>query len=1029
MSAATDFLSYRHQRRGWVLEVAGLEYRYTSHAGITAGSPGGLDTYVEGTASGLAFTDVLAITDIGNAGAEIDITGGVAEYDPIPVTLATLGAYAEAGDPGTIFGRVGPRAGGAKAQLTATASQTDTDLSVTSSAGFSFPGLYHIGGESVWLTSAPDGTTVRAAAVPNGRGAGRTSPQIHVANTETGDVPVIYDRIVHWRTRRARLLACGLDESGRRVTDFIEVMRGFLDETPTVDGNAVRVVLAPLTALLDVSLAAPQKPTGLAQGFHYFTPPYACTLVHGQELTVPTLRLSGAAIGAAPVVWPCDASGLEAWEGAFDPNGLGALYPGHPRIGAVDQQGTQPDDWRASTAPSAGGTGIEGDNLSSLVGLGHEAGGFTVFEAVAVNILDPDNAPEGKEWPGAMVDAINSATGWTPGAVTGLTGAWFDVELNLARADGPALRITNNTIDASGRTSPGAVSFFVPVDGAGWLVADVANPSLFDDWRSGEPRGCPTPPYVLHAGVDFGGPSGQIASGRFYEGRSQPERGRRIDVRQATNGGGVPIAGIATAFHQSGEPYVLVEDGIDIPAGASIRMRCDYYTISGDELTTSFRVTASNSVSVGGSVVGYRLTIDERDRFYVPSFADWPGQQRATLTPVLQFDEAPPAELLLTVLESAGGGSGETYDTQAFGVGLTSDDVDEASFFAIAPPPGQGAWTFRAEEGASVRDIIDPILKAWGCGLAMRRTPDGACKLTLVPMGYEVATDAVAALGADDIATAPKWATDERIVNRFIFLLDWDIDAGEPRVTVKVNDTASQNAYRETEEAEYDLRGLRLPSGAGLGASADALLRPVYGRLRALMAHPRRTWDVRVANGPGLFAELGAVYTITSDHLRAYGDTIGVTAAAARVVKVDLGLKSEPTTLTLVHYGASATGYNASAKVKTVVSATVVEVEANEYSDTIAPGTGEDQRDIDGFAAGESVLAGDPADSDGAATLTIGSVARSTNRITFTGAHGLSVGDVIWPPPYGSASTAQKALAYLADAGGTIGADDGFDYA
>lgn len=1018
MSAATDWLQHKHQRRAWVLEVAGLEYRYTSHPGITAGSPGGLDAYVEDTASGLAFTDVLAITDLSNAGAEIDVSGGVAEYDPITITLATQGHRAEAGDPGTIFGRVGPRAGGAVTQLTDTAGQVDTRLEVTSSAGFSVPGLYHLGGESLWVTNIHDATHIDVT-----RGAGRTVPQVHTSNTDTGDVPVLYDRIVHWRTRRARLLCCGLDERGQRVTDFVEVMRGFIDETPRISGNAVSVVLAPLTALLDVPLAAPQKPTRLVNGFHFFSPPYACTLVHGQEVVVPSLRLDGAAVAGPPREWPCEDPGLDAWESTFDPNGLGTAYPGHPRIGFVDGDGTQPEDWIGGTAPSGGGTGIEGDGLSATAAAGDEyPGDFGVVarEAISVNILDPDDAAAGLAWPAAAVDAINSATGWTPGAHTGLSGAWFDVALTLGRADGPGLSIRSNIDGADGRRTLAHLNFFEPAV-RGWLVSDLVDPTAHEDWRTGEARPVPVPPDVLWFGVDFGGPSTD----------RDPEFGRRI--RLDTTGSPLtwaPIGGVADGFHQQGEPFVLVEDDIPLPAGAEIRMRVDYHDPWADEeRSASFRVTASNSVTVGGSVVGYRLTIHEADRWSVPSFGDWPGYPRARLTPVLQFDDTSPGELLLTILESAGGGGGETYDLQAFGVGLTSDDVDEGSFFAIAPPQGQEAWTFRAEEGASARDIIDPILKAWGCGLAMRRDATGACKLRLVPMGYEVAANALANLDNDDLALRPTWATDERIVNRFVFNLDWDLARDEHRRTVQVNDTASQNAYRETEAEEYDLRGLRLLDGAGAGGDANQLLRPVYGRFKALLGHPRRTWEVRVGNGPGLFAELGAVYTITSDFLRGYGDTIGVTAAAGRVTRVDLGTKTEPTTILLTHYGANATGWNASAKVKTVVSTTVVEVEQNEYSATTDPATGAEQRDVDGFAAGEAVLGGSPADSDAAASLTISTVTRSTNRITFTGAHGLSVGDVIWPPAYGSASDAHKALAYLAGTDGLIVAADGFDYA
>jgi len=358
MSTATDWLTHPHQRRGYALQIAGLEYRYVSHGGITAGSPGGLDSHVD-DASTVAYVEVLGIKSVSNAGAEVDVAGGVAEYDPIQIRLPTHGHHAEAGDPGIIFGR-SPRGPGAVSTLDATADQTDTSLTVSSAGSFTAGDLYHIGGETVRCTAVGAGTVTVV------RAQGGTTPQVHTSDTDTGDVPVIYDRIVRWRTRRATLLCCGLGVNGERVTGFVEVMRGFIDETPQPAGpNLLNLVLAPLTALLDVELAAPQKSTKLVNGFHYFTPPYACTLVHGQEVTVPGLRLDGAAVAGAPVEWPCEDTGLDAWEATFDVAGLGGTYPGHPRIGLVDASGTQPDDWRASTAPSAGGTGIEGAELSA----------------------------------------------------------------------------------------------------------------------------------------------------------------------------------------------------------------------------------------------------------------------------------------------------------------------------------------------------------------------------------------------------------------------------------------------------------------------------------------------------------------------------------------------------------------------------------------------------------------------------------------------------------------------------------------
>lgn len=1025
MSAATDRLASPHQRRGYVLQIAGVAYRYTTHAGITAGS--NLAAYLD-TAEQVAYTDLPMLAELSDYKASIDVAGGVAEYDPVNIVLASDGTRAVAGDPGIIFGRILPRSLVAVDQLAETATQDDTTLTVGASANFSVNGVYHIGSEAVQVTAKPTATTLTVT-----RAEGGTTARYHVVDTVTATAPNIYAEPATWLARRASLYACGLSYDGRRVTDFVEVYRGFLDETPQVDGERVTLALSPLTALLDIGVGPPQAETRLLQGWHYFSPPYGNTFRVGQRIDSFNIRLDGNAVAGPPVEWPLEDESLYRLEAAFDMNlvdGTTASLPNHPR--APGGFNASASAWVGGGPPGAGATGISGANLGSSLLNGALVNTGERFEGRAADMVASAQAVR---WPVTFRDQVSAATYGVVGAPldsNGLDGLWYSVRPSTD-AGRQGFDIAPLAVTTEGWSPNGSVYFFP--DRPVGRVADRGFIRNYRDWTGGAPEPLPEGAESLHYPIRMAAPDAGTAY-RPATGIAGDYGVVRVDMRpspqavlagnDAVAGAFAPIDAIALAWYQTGEPEVLCEQELYIPPGGTLSVRVDYTDPdTGEEASTSFAATAATAVLDGATTIGYRLTVAEGERLSLPSFGDWPGQPRVKLTPVVEFSGDNIGTIIGTILQSNGGAGGATFDTAPYGAGLTDADVDVESLRAIQPPGNLPPLSLRLEAGSIVRDVVDPLLRAVGYALTMQVNAAGECKLTAVPLGFEASTDAVGALDASSLGARARWGTDDRIANRFTYLTDWSPITGESERTVTVNDLASQQAYQDVAELEFELRGFDVLE-AGSGADAANLLRPIYLRHRALLANPRRTWSVNVGNGPALFANLGAVYTVTHPQLRGYADTMGVAAELGRVVEVTIGLQSEASALVLQHYGANAAGWNASAVLTAAPVGSVCTVAANTYSPALAAGSRAAQVDADAFAAGDAVFIGAPWNASAAHATTVTAV--TGNTITLASVPGsVTTGWVIWPQGYGSASDNHKQYAYHADAAGGVGADPGYE--
>ena len=101
--------------------------------------------------------------------------------------------------------------------------------------------------------------------------------------------------------------------------------------------------------------------------------------------------------------------------------------------------------------------------------------------------------------------------------------------------------------------------------------------------------------------------------------------------------------------------------------------------------------------------------------------------------------------------------------------------------------------------------------------------------------------------------------------------------------------------------------------------------------------------------------QLGAVYTITSSHLRGYSDHIGVSGETARLKSLSFDITGEGADVEFVYLAPNSTGWNAAMDIESVSTPTIVVVSANAFAGVNNPSSGAVQNDVDFFRDGDSV--------------------------------------------------------------------------
>jgi hypothetical protein len=458
------------------------------------------------------------------------------------------------------------------------------------------------------------------------------------------------------------------------------------------------------------------------------------------------------------------------------------------------------------------------------------------------------------------------------------------------------------------------------------------------------------------------------------------------------------VRGVALAWYERGEKYILVRDSLGLPSVYDGSL----YTIEIKIDDLVFKAKAKTQTAVS---VGYIIELDQDDDYnrQLPSFGEFlDSSVKIEISMGVLIQNKPAGEVMLEILESGGGGQiNGQYDLHLVGCNINSSFIDEASFLSRQGATNITDWQFNLSlDDLSTRDIIEPMLKVMGCAIVMDRSSFYP-RLKLISIGHESQENQI--LITDDdmlVDPSPYWTMYEDIITQFKFI--YDLQNEQPTERIINNYSAINLLAGETRSEEYKLYGLT-SSIVGSPRAGDflAYFRPTYARLFELYGQAIRQWIFSITTGKAFDLDVGSTVRVSSQYLKGYGDLYGITDQVGLIVSMQLSLFSEGCALKVNHYGLSSPTWNASARIDTIIDATTVEIISGLYSDS----------DISFFKAGDVVSIYTMGASDTRRVRTISAI--SGNQITFTSSHGSSAGDVIQPSTYTTASPEHKLRAYI----------------
>jgi len=941
----------------------------------------------------------------------LDQVSGSATHGPMQVRIADTGIVAAGGNgAASVLTRLTARGATRQTRLAGTIDKAAPGaalaqvLASSSLAGWDTPGVLWIGEEAILYTSTGSGPD-RFITATRGYYGSRT--QAHTLDARLGDAPIITSECVHWRTRRARVRLGVTLPDGSAHPDYIDVVAGYVDRSPQVGNDGViTLTIVPHSAALGTPVVAASRTTQLVHGYHAF---------------------DGVNAGAveAFTAWPAGAAYSERLEAAHGAGTIQVSVParGHSSFFDIAAPGGTATNPAVVLGDSNGppyvvlaypaGVTLAEPELQFSAGLAAVAQANTRVQnartvlVYRAEIVTPGGGLQVVRWPEAMLEAVNKDNGFSRVSHL-LSGAgepgWVELVLE------PSVPMWTARLTSS-IAPPGAlrVAFNVSEDASGQI----------------DPASCWTPfmyDRAHHSDVNVG----------FFDvdaSRDSADIGRN-ELR---------FEGLALAWYQAGETYLLVED--DIFGGASVArpkpIEIEFSrALRGSpraERVRSFAYIDNTGTAVtdGADTIGYRVNVAGQ---FVPSFADFDveGWERAVIRRVIAWQGVDLPTAVLEVLQSdTGDGTNGTHDVRPGGANLTDDDVDEVSVTLIQAPPAVAQFSGRIRSGDSPIDLFGGALRFAGVALGMRLDREtGRQKVAVVQYRRANPILSVAALTEADFAVMGpgESITDERTANRLRLRVYPPEQLGqfgyvpedpEP-LEVLVDVVSGQNEHgREVSEVAEDLYGTSI-DGNGPEEARRILQAPALARLRRTL-HPRRVWAGTVPTSRAVGLTVGDTVTVTHTRLRGYDGSAGVVAAPALVQKVGgPNWQTGRTAVELVYHGAKTTGFAPSLKVASVLSPTEVRVEANAYTLAARPETGAAQSDVDYWAVNDTALCVPVGSFSTAVARTVTAI--TNNDVTFDLAHGLSAGDTIRPRDYDSASSAHQAYAYLADSTEEVGA-------
>jgi len=984
--AALDELQRRHVAPSWLLEIDGIGQRYYSGFPPAA------------SAVPAPYTAVFADLDVSIGEQSLDLRKALVEDGAATIRLI------ETRDNGMFANllRIQPTR---EATLTVTVPATTgaTLINVKEDiSGWPAFGELWVGQECMHYTFR----TVVAPfvfTVPLGGNRGYFGSQVqeHRVAPAEGWAPKVTNSCVAWRGRRARVkLAAGRRDGQTPTVDYLTVVEGFLDQTPSKgDLISASLVVVPNTARLEREVGGEEIETGLQQGWHAWDN-------NGEQVFRGEIRIeweNGAlyksfltgvvALGVPPIPVDDVESLLNVHDFATGP--LDVFFRNNPGIPMVAAGGV-------IGAPGPNGT------ITAIPNIGRNGGDVWVErfpETVEVDVLGVPGVagPILTKWPGPALIAINGVI--AIGTIAGAAGRLTRIEIQPdggGGGEGAALTLRTNTIQHN--SSP---SYIIERDPDGlWYGIDLRDPST-------KP---PNNMFAVHGAQEI------EDMGWWRRRRGLLDRAGAVGVSALT----IPIRGVADAYHQNNSKFIWVEDNVfrTPSAGKPVHLRVRWN--EGDrEMKATVQIESITAAStIDPLAPGFILTTPDSSLGRHRSFGDWPGEGRARIRELVRWRHKDPTEIMLDLLLS-GQGNGinhPTYDRLPFGAGLDQAQVDIPSFENYpTPEPAQRMSMEIGEDAIKIGDIFKPMLRLMSAVIVPRLNQvTGARLLTLVPISAPTIHDSrkTIADGGWAVDDRPTTESDDEVVNLINYRLNYN-DEGDPQLTVRVADRDSIARY-EVGATEEELIGMRLAS-EDPNAHRAALLQPALA-VFAELGQPRRTSTATIAASDALLLDVGGVVIVTADDVNDLTGALGVSGVPARVMAKRPDWSKNEAELTVRLYDYAATGWAPALEVAVWVSAIEVTVTANAYTDAAHPVTDEPQTDLDYWSVGD-VARAIPAGNYGASTAGLVVVALTATNITFGAAHGLVAGDTIRPDDYGPASTDHETnYAFLADDAGTLGA-------
>jgi hypothetical protein len=821
--------------------------------------------------------------------------------------------------------------------------------------------------------------------------------------------------ITIFRGRRCKLFIAHQDASGN-VSEYIEIINGFIESSPHIEsGETISLSILPLLCLVDGKLADTKAGIAyLLHGFHYYSSKhnifeYGSAFQNSyvfQSVTAEEYPTPGVASTQTKIYVDSPSFDLNNIfdESRSDGTGFIDTHPRYPLLLIMGIFKAYPIQFGyTSNQPfiiidhTVTDAATQARLLSPTTGVWPTTGTVSIAipkrgEVKRVSLGENRL----KRFPDVLNDSLNLSG---PSGLTGVSGAFHSVRFNGNRL------VVTPLADQRGNHK-GRVHLWYSSEWyeespnfnyAYWPADDIEDrEALNNEYRIY---------YPLDYWNDDTKPNNARGSNKIKVIELPDSRAESVSIE----------VNVALAYKSTLEPHILVDKSLGLPStlgptryGIQVQT-FDYYTK--EVKTLKFIATHQEAVSFNSVDVGYLIHVPNiRANINQGHFGDWRGEDRSQITVGVASVDITPGAMMLSILQSGGGGNNGAYDNLGVGLSIHQDDIDVSSFITHGTANILSLDTSFSVDDFDARKFIDSLLKSIGCIITMKRAVGGPSKITLQPIGVETESSVAATINNADMLTQPLPHYDiyEDVVTQINVKYGWDNQENKFLDTATFNNQDAINRYGgEKSSIDIELYGLNIQDvGAGAGDIYNYLL-PLASRVFNTLSYPMLNWHFAISSGQSIYLDVGSYVKVSSPHLKSYSDDYGITNEIGMIKTINQQLMSEGCTLEVIHTGIKVVNWNSTMKVTFVTSTNELTVASSEYSSD----------DTAFFKAGDIVDFLPFGDEDNSTTgLEIQSIVGTT--ITFTAAHGVSTLGTLEPTTYLNASDDHKADAYLSN--GTI---------